>query len=203
MDLQKMGRFIAACRKQQNMTQQQLAEKLAVTNQAVSKWETGKGAPDSSIMLALCDALKISVTDLLCGEIVTMENQNKEMEKQLLEMVKQKEESDRHLLMLEWVVGILSAIVLFVPIMVGALLPMEDWLRPIVVFSGFVPGIAGMCFAMKIEQTAGYYECAECGHRYVPGYKSVFMAAHMGRTRYMRCPQCGRRSWQKKALTKE
>ena len=120
-----------------------------------------------------------------------------------MELVKQKEESDRHLLMLEWVVGILSAIVLFVPIMVGALLPMEDWLRPIVVFSGFVPGIAGMCFAMKIEQTAGYYECAECGHRYVPGYKSVFMAAHMGRTRYMRCPQCGRRSWQKKVLTKE
>ena len=105
--------------------------------------------------------------------------------------------------MLEWVVGILSAIVLFVPIMVGALLPMEEWLRYVVVFSGFVPGIVGMCFAMKIEQTAGYYECAECAHRYVPTYKAVYMAAHVGRTRYMKCPRCGKKSWQKKVLSKE
>ena len=203
MDLQKMGSFIASCRKQQNMTQQQLAEKLAVTNQAVSKWETGKGAPDSAIMLQLCQALQISVTDLLCGEKVTVENQNKELERQLLELVKQKEQSDKRLLQLEIVVGVLSLIVLMVPVLVGAYVPMEEWLRPIIVFSGFAPGLVGFCFAMKIEQVAGYYECGCCQHRYVPGLKAVWLAPHMGRTRRMRCPKCGRRSWQKKVLTKE
>ena len=58
-------------------------------------------------------------------------------------------------------------------------------------------------FMLKIEQTAGYYECAKCAHRYVPTYKSVFMAAHVNRTRYMQCPQCGEKSWQKKVISKD
>ena len=87
MDQIKIGRFIAECRKRENLTQMQLAEKLNITDRAVSKWECGKAMPDSSIMLSLCEILKISVTDLLCGEVVTMENYNKELEKNLLEMI--------------------------------------------------------------------------------------------------------------------
>jgi len=77
MEQVKIGKFIAACRKKANLTQMQLAEKLGITDRAVSKWETGKAMPDSSIMLELCDALKISVNDLLCGEVVAMNNYNK------------------------------------------------------------------------------------------------------------------------------
>jgi transcriptional regulator with XRE-family HTH domain len=101
MDQVKIGKFIAACRKKENLTQLQLAEKLNITDRAVSKWETGKCLPDSAIMLDLCDVLKISVNDLLCGEVVTMENYNKEMENKLLEMVKEKERADKNLLALE------------------------------------------------------------------------------------------------------
>ena len=203
MDQIKIGRFIAECRKRVNLTQMQLAEKLDITDRAVSKWETGKAMPDSSIMLELCDILQISVNDLLCGEVVTMDHYNKELENNLLEMIKQKEQSDQRLLAIEWVVGILSCIVLFVPIFIGALLPMEDWQRIILVFSGFIPAVGGFCFAVRIEQIAGYYECKECGYRYVPTYKAVNLAMHMGRTRYMRCPKCNKKSWQKKKLSKE
>lgn len=203
MDQIKIGRFIAECRKRANLTQMQLAEKLDITDRAVSKWETGKAMPDSSIMLELCDILQISVNDLLCGEVVTMDHYNKELENNLLEMIKQKEQSDQRLLAIEWVVGILSCIVLFVPIFIGALLPMEDWQRIILVFSGFIPAVVGFCFAVRIEQIAGYYECKECGYRYVPTYKAVNLAMHMGRTRYMRCPKCNKKSWQKKKLSKE
>ena len=56
---------------------------------------------------------------------------------------------------------------------------------------------------VRMEQVAGYYACKECGHRYVPTYRTVAMAPHMGRTRYMRCPQCEKKSWQKKVLSKE
>ena len=184
MDQIKIGRFIAECRKNANLTQMQLAEKLNITDRAVSKWETGRALPDSSIMLELCDILNISVNDLLSGEVVTMENYEKELENNLLEMVKQKEENDRMLLTLEVVIGVLSTIVLLAPVFVGALVPMENWKRIVVAFSGFVPGFVGFFFATKLEQVAGYYECQSCGHRYVPTYRAVNMAAHMGRTRH-------------------
>lgn len=203
MDQVKIGKFIAMRRKKVDLTQAQLAEKLDITDRAVSKWETGRALPDSSIMLSLCDILKITVNDLLSGEVVTMEQYNENVEKNLMELVKQKEESDKHLLKLEWVIGILSMIVLFVPIFIGALVPMEDGYRLIVVFSGFIPAFVGFFYAVKIEQVAGYYKCKECGHSYVPTYKAVNLAMHMGRTRYMRCPNCGKKSWQKKVLSKE
>ena len=202
MDQIKIGKFIAERRKSVGLTQMQLSEKLGITDRAVSKWETGRALPDSSIMIMLCEFLEISVNDLLSGEVVTVENYDKELEKNLLEVVKQKEESDKKLLMLEWVIGILSVVVMFVPIIIGAILPMKDWQRIIVVFSGFIPAIFGFAVALKIEQIAGYYECKECGHKYVPTYKAVNLARHIGRTRHMKCPNCGKKTWQKKVLRK-
>ena len=160
MDQVKIGKFIAECRRNVNLTQMQLAEKLGITDRAISKWETGRSLPDSSIMLELCGILGITVNDLLSGEVVTMDNYNKKLENNLLEMVRQKEEADKRLLTLEWVIAILSCIILFVPVFVAAYLPMEDWLRTVLIFSGFIPALIGLHFAMKIEQTAGYYACA-------------------------------------------
>ena len=204
MDQVKIGKFIAKCRKNANLTQMQLAEKLNITDRAVSKWETGKAMPDSSIMLELCDVLRITVNDLLSGEAVAVDNYNKEMENRLVEMVKEKEQRDKQLLTLEWVIGILSLLVLFIPILIASFAPIEqEWVRTVIAFSGFVPAMIGFGFAVKIEQVAGYYECKECGHRYVPTYKAVNLAPHMGRTRYLRCPECNKKSWQKKVLSKE
>lgn len=203
MDQIKIGKFIAERRKALNLTQSALSEKLCVTDRAISKWETGKAMPDSAIMLALCDILKISVNDLLSGEIVSVENYNKEAEKNLVKIVKEKEKNDKLLLKLELIIGIYSIIILFVPIIIGAYIPMETYKRFLVIFSGFIPAIVGFCFALKIEQVAGYYECKNCGHRYVPSYKAVKLAPHMGRTRYLKCPKCEKKTWQKKVITKE
>ena len=203
MDQVKIGKFIAECRKKANLTQMQLAEKLNITDRAISKWETGKSLPDSSIMLELCDVLGISVNDLLCGETVTMDNYNKQLEKNLLEVMKQKEQADKRLLSAEVFVGITATIVLFGLIFVAALIQMETWLKISLIVFGFILFLAGCFYALRMEQVAGYYECKHCKHRYVPAYKAVNMAMHMGRTRYMRCPQCGKKSWQKKVLSKE
>ena len=203
MDQVKIGRFIAKCRKKTNLTQMQLAEKLNITDRAVSKWETGKAMPDSSIMLDLCDVLGISVNDLLCGEVVAMDNYNKELENNLLDMIKQKEQADKRLLSVEVFIGITATIVLFALIFVAAFIQMETWLKISLIVFGFILFLAGCFYALRIEQVAGYYECKHCKHRYVPTYKAVNMAMHMGRTRYMRCPECGKKSWQKKMLSKE
>ncbi len=203
MNQEKIGRFIADCRKKENLTQVQLAEKLNITDRAVSKWETGKAMPDSSIMLELCSILKITVNDLLSGEVVAMENYNKETENNLLEMVKQKQESDKRLLRMESLAGIMASIPFVVGIVIGLVVPMEEWKQIVVVLSGMIPLLVAIPFLLRVEQVAGFYECQHCYHQYIPQYKSVFIAPHIGRTRYMRCPRCRKRSWQKKVLTKE
>ena len=203
MDQIKIGKFIAERRKNANMTQMQLAEKLGITDRAVSKWETGKAMPDSSIMVELCDILGITVNDLLCGEIITMENRNKEIEENMLELIRQKEQSDRWLLKLEVVVGVVVTAILLVLCVVASYVQMEDWLRILLIVIGFLPLMIVLPFLLKIEQVAGYYECKHCKHRYVPAFKAVNLAPHMGRTRKLQCPECGKKSWHKKVLTKE
>jgi transcriptional regulator with XRE-family HTH domain/DNA-directed RNA polymerase subunit RPC12/RpoP len=203
MDQLKIGRFIAEQRKKNNLTQMQLAEILNVTDRAVSKWETGKSMPDSSIILSLCYVLKITVNDLFNGEIISMDNYNEKSEKLILELARQKEANDKNLLNLEWLIGIFSVIILLGFTFVASFLNMSAWLRIVFIVSGFVLGLIGIGFALRIEQVAGYYVCAKCKHKYVPSYNSVLWAMHAGRTRYMKCPECGKRSWQKKVISKE
>lgn len=204
MDQIKIGKFISERRKQLNLTQARLAEKLNITDRAVSKWETGRSLPDAFIMLSLCNILKITVNDLLCGEVVTMENYKEKSEEMLIEMVKEKEERDRMLLKAEIIAGLLSLLPLFAAtIFVAYNQNIEEWIRAIVVFASTVPLLIVMPFLIKIEQKAGYYKCNECGHRYVPTFSSVLWAPHMGRTRKMKCPKCGKKSWQKKVISKE
>ena len=203
MNQVKVGKFIAECRKNNNLTQKQLAEKLNITDRAISKWENGRSLPDSSIMLELCDILKINVNDLLNGEVVLVDNYKEKSEKLILEMAKQKEEADRRLLFLEIVIGVFSVIVLLGFSLVAYVVQMPDWLRVVLVLTGFVLGMIGLMYALKIEQTAGYYECRKCGHKYIPTFNSVMWAMHFGRTRYMKCPECNKRSWQKKVLKKD
>lgn len=203
MNQVKIGKFIAECRKKNGLTQMQLAEKLNITDRVVSKWENGKAMPDSSIMLELCDELKISVNDLLSGEVVIMDNYNEKLENNLLEMVKEKEEADKRLLTLEIVIGVLSSIILFSLLFVASFVQMEEWLRILLIIIGFVSFLVGATYALKIEQVAGYYECAKCHHKYVPTFKSVFFAMHIGRTRFMKCPECNKKSWNKKVISKE
>ena len=83
-----IGKFIAEQRKQKGLTQKELAEKLNVTDKAVSKWETGKGDPDIEILESLSELFCVSINDILSGEIVPQENKEKEADKNLVEEIK-------------------------------------------------------------------------------------------------------------------
>jgi len=202
MDQEKIGRFIAYCRKENGLTQAALAEKLGITDRAVSKWENGKSLPDASIMLELCSILNINVNELLTGERLNMNNYKEIAEQNLLEMARREEEINRNFLKMETVIGYMSSIAFMVMIFVASFVDMDTWLRILLIAIGSVILAFGIGNALRIEQTAGYYECAKCHHKYVPTYQSAFWAMHVGRTRYMRCPKCGEKSWQKKVLTK-
>ena len=201
MNQEKIGKFIASHRKKQKLTQEQLAEKLGITYKAVSKWETGKGLPDASIMKDLCNILKITVNDLLSGELIDKTEYNKSAEMKLLEMLKQKEEYDKKLLFLEILMGSLCLLPLIIYTIIVGLVEMEEWLASIIILTSLIPLLIMTPFAIRIEQTAGYYACKHCNHKYIPTFKSVFLAMHLGRTRYMKCPECNKYSWNKKVIS--
>ena len=203
MDQIKIGKFIASCRKEQGMTQAALAEKLGISDRAVSKWETGKSLPDSGIMLELCDLLKINVNELLSGEKIMAEFYDKRAEENLLAMKREIEEKNRQLLRAEYWVVIPSVLAGFVTVFVAAFVAMPLWLRALLIAFALVMIFTVAFIAVGIEQKAGYYECQNCGHRYVPTYWQTNLAPHYGRTRRMKCPKCGKRGWQRKVLTKE
>ena len=202
MDQIKIGKFIAECRKKNNLTQAQLAERLNITDRAISKWENGKSMPDTSIMIELCSELKINVNDLLCGEIIGKDVYNEKIEQNLFDMIKQKEASDKRLLTMEIVMGVLISIVFFALIFIASFAEIKSWLRITLIITGFIPFIIMLPFAIRIEQTAGYYECQICHNKYIPTFSSVLWSMHINRTRYMKCPKCNKRSWQKKIISK-
>ena len=200
MDVIKIGKFIAENRKKKDMTQEQLAEKLGVTDRAVSKWERGLNMPDASLMLDLTKILGISVNELLSGEVIKKEDYMNKAEDKLVELQAKNQSYAKQLLALEWVISILGLLI-FLPLMyIAAYVDMETYLRVILIVVGVVIFMTVCCFAIRIEQVAGFYKCSNCGHKYVPTYKSVFLARHIGRSRKMKCPKCHTKCWHKKVV---
>ncbi|MBE5717950.1 MAG: XRE family transcriptional regulator [Ruminiclostridium sp.] len=208
MDQIKIGKFIASCRKEQGMTQAVLAEKLGISDRAVSKWETGKSMPDSGIMLELCELLKINVNELLSGEHITMEDYNAKSEEVILGLKSENEKYAKRLLRSEAYIVVVGVVASLAMIIAGTIIALKngenDPLAVVLIMSGCVIVVAAALIGLGIEVKTGYYECAECGHIYKPSslLKTAF-AIHMNTTRYMKCPKCGKRCWQKKVLTKD
>ena len=163
--------------------------------------ETGKGMPDSSIMLELCNELGISVNELLSGERIKMENYSIKAEENLLAMSKKEEMQNKKMMMYEWVIGGLATVTFLV--LMFTLFFIQNIIIKIILFIfAFLVLIIGVSFALKIETETGYYECRVCHNKYIPKYLQVFFAMHYGTTRYLKCPKCHKRSWNKKVMSK-
>ena len=202
MDQIKIGKFIAACRKKEKLTQMQLAEKLNITDRAVSKWETGKAMPDTSIMLELCDILCISVNELLSGEKIDMENNNQKNEQLLLDMAKELERKNKTIWSSMWAIMFVSMTALFAGIFVAAFLIPEGVWQLITILGICVVFLIPCFYALKLEVSVGAYKCKNCGHEITPTYREALFAMHAGTTRHLKCPKCSNRTWCKKVLKK-
>lgn len=95
MDQIKIGQFIAEIRRKKGLTQGQVAEKLLVSDKAVSKWECGNGLPNVSLMLPLCDILGISLNELLSGEYVSEEGYRERAEENIIKIIEEREKSQQ------------------------------------------------------------------------------------------------------------
>lgn len=89
------GKFIALKRKQKNLTQEQLAEKLGISNKTVSKWETGKCMPDYSIVKSLCEELEVTVAELMDGEVSEEKSVRTYDEDQILDLLRRTQELEK------------------------------------------------------------------------------------------------------------
>ncbi len=202
MNLIKIGAFIKSCRKEKGLTQEALSEKLNISQKTISKWECGNGLPDVSIMLDLCSALSISVNELLNGEHIDKNDYMDKAEQKLLEIQKEKVKSDKRLLTAEIYLGVISAIFSLALMLVGGVLLEKSIVLygVLLLVAGTIVLLAGAGFCLYIEQKAGYYVCPKCEHKFIPTYKQVFFALHLGRDRYMKCPSCKKISYCKKVV---
>ena len=203
MDLGKIGKFISELRKEKNLTQEELAEKLLVTDRAVSKWERGLSLPDAGKMLDLCSILGINVNELLNGEKIDMKDYNKKTEELLVEMAKQEEQKNKRMITDMWVI-LTTAFVFYTAILIiSANAFGEGTTFGIITVVSTIIFVLVAFYALKLEVEAGYYECSKCHHRFKPTYFKALMAPHLSTTRYMKCPKCCKRAWSKKVMTKE
>jgi len=198
----RIGRFIAECRKKKALTQMQLAEKLDITDKAVSKWERGVAMPDSSIMLELCDILGISVNELLSGEKINMENNKQQNQQLLLDMAKELEEKNKIVWSSMWVIMAVSMTALIAGIFIAAFLIPEGVWQLITILVICAVFLIPCFYAVKLEVSVGAYKCKNCGYEIVPTYKEAMTAMHRGFTRHLMCPKCNKRTWCKKVLKK-
>ena len=105
---EKIGKFIANLRKEKNMTQQELAKKLGVTDRAISKWENGRGLPDYSLLQDLCDTLSISINELFSGEKISKEDYETKAEENMSKLINDNYSEKKKI---NWIIAISVAIV--------------------------------------------------------------------------------------------
>jgi len=203
MDLIKIGKFISETRKKKNLTQEELAEKLYITDRAVSKWERGLSLPDADKMLELCNILDINVNELLNGEKINMKDYEKKTDELLVELAKQEELKNKKMITDMYVLVITTVVFYIGIIMLASFTLGEGTLFGIIVAVSTIVLVMVAFYALKLEVDAGYYECKKCNHRYVlDSYFKAMIAPHINTTRYLKCPKCGKRSWSKKVMSK-
>ena len=204
MDLKITGKFIAERRKEKGLTQVKLAEKLNVSEKTISKWECGNGFPDTTLILPLCKALDISANELLSAKLLPTEKEYKESaEQNLIELKKSQQRANKTMLNFEILIGYFCSILFLVLIFTASYVEMSTLLRVVLIVVGLINFIIGVSVCLCIEKDAGFYECAHCHHKHVPTFSQILWSMHFGRTRHMKCPKCGKRSWQKKVVSND
>lgn len=200
MNIDKIGKFISERRKTKKLTQEKLAEKLNISDRAISKWERGLCLPDASIMIPLCKILDISVNELLSGEI--MKEKDNKTDELLVELSKREEEKDKLIFISMYIIIFTSLILFLIICLLAATFMKEGPLQLVVILFATAVLFIACFYALKLEASVGYYECKKCHHKHKASYKEILWAVHMGTTRYLRCPNCNEKSWSKKVLSK-
>ena len=191
MNQVQIGRFIAETRKELRMTQRQLADTLSISDKTVSKWECGNGLPEVSLMLPLCEALHITVNDLLSGERVSEAAYQEKAEKNMMRLMQENQESRRKMA-ISVVCGTITIIAVFSLVVIASYIGMPVPARIALLVLAAAVGVCGIGAAAMLEIRAGCFECPDCGAHFVPDMKDYVKGCHTLVRRRLTCPECGK-----------
>ena len=158
MDQVKIGKFIAQMRKEQNLTQRGLADKLSISDKTVSKWERGRGLPEVSLMLPLCGALGITVNDLLTGQRVAEADYQTRAEENMMNLMRENAENKKRMA-LSVICGCVTVIAVCALVALASFLEVAAGWRVALLALALLTAAAGIAAAAMLEASAGYYQC--------------------------------------------
>ena len=167
MDQVKIGKFIAQMRKEQNLTQRGLADKLSISDKTVSKWERGRGLPEVSLMLPLCGALGITVNDLLTGQRVAEADYQTRAEENMMNLLRENTENKKRMA-LSVICGCVTVIAVCALVVLASFLEVAAGWRVALLALALLTAAAGNPAPPMMTPTPGYYRCTTGQHRYLP-----------------------------------
>lgn len=203
MDIVKIGYFIRECRKNKNLTQKQLADKLYVESKTISKWETGKGLPDVSIMKNLCNELGISLSELFIGDYIKEESNDLLIEKLIIDELKKEKIQNKKKLIGEILIGCAFIGSVITLILLVGIVSIATYLKIILIVLSFIFIFVGLFGLVLLDVNIGYFECAECHERFIPSIKDYVFGMHTLKKRKLKCPICGKKTWCLKRMTRK
>lgn len=201
MDMQKIGGFLAELRKGKDLTQDELGERLGVTNKTVSRWENGNYLPPVEILQMLSTLYEVSMHELLSGERLDAANYKINAEEYVTADLLKKRKETKKRLALSLIVACITVFSGLAIILLSASLCAPTWLRiGCIVFSAVIIALGiGVCCVLTVD--AGVYECPACGEKFVPSMKNFIFGAHTFTKRKLKCPACGKKNFCKKKIS--
>ena len=200
MDTQKIGKFLAELRKERNLTQDELGEKIGVTNKTVSRWENGNYLPPVEILQILSNLYNVSINELLSGERLNDEHYKENAEERLvIDLMKNRKEAKKRLAV-SFIVAIITVLAGTTITILSAVLSAPVWLRICCIILSVIIIILGVGVCCVLTIDAGVYECPVCGEKFIPSMKDFIFGAHTFTKRKLKCPKCGKKSYCKKRL---
>lgn len=191
MDQIKIGKFIAETRKSQNMTQKQLADVLSISDKTVSKWECGKGLPEVSLMLPLCNVLCITANELLSGAKISQIDYQEKAEENIMNLMKENEENKKKAA-LSVICALITVIAVCSLIAIAACFEIPTIARIAVIVLAIATAATGIGAAAVLDVQAGYFECPHCKSLFVPATGDYVKGYHTLTKRKLTCPECGK-----------
>ncbi len=201
MDMQKVGNFLAELRKDKNLTQDELGERIGVTNKTVSRWENGNYLPPVEMLQILSKLYDVDINELLSGEHLDEKRYKENAEEYIVADLMKKQKDAKKRLTVSFVVAVITTLAGLSIILLSALLSAPIWLRIVCIAFSLIIIIlgVGVCCALTVD--AGVYECPNCGEKFVPSMKDFIGGMHTLTKRKLQCPKCGKKSFCKKRLS--
>jgi len=198
MDMQQIGSFLAQLRKEKNLTQEELGEKIGVTNKTVSRWENGNYLPPVEMLQMLSALYGVSINELLSGERLNDKNYRENAEEYIVaDLIKKRKEAKKRLI-ISVIISTLTILSGLAVILLGSMLFTPDWLKICCIVFALITVVLGIGVCCVLTIDAGVYVCPVCGEKFVPTMKDFIFGVHTFTKRKLKCPQCGKKSYCKK-----